>query len=56
MMTNTVLDLRYNAAPDDDTFDRYQTNFAKALQKEHADKYQNKYVAFRTLMQIESEG
>lgn len=43
-------------APDDDTFDRYQTNFAKALQKEHADKYQNKYVAFRTLMQIESEG
>ena len=43
-------------APDEDTFDRYQANFAKALQKEHADKYQNKYVAFRTLMQIESEG
>ncbi len=43
-------------ASDLDSFQNYQKNFAKKLQKEHSDRYPNKYVAFRTLMQIEAEG
>ncbi len=43
-------------AHNSDTFNRYQELHAKKLQKEHSDKYPNKYVAFRTLMQIEAEG
>ncbi|MBK8347620.1 MAG: DUF4286 family protein [Saprospiraceae bacterium] len=43
-------------APDMDTFQRYQSNFAKKLQTDHSDRYKNHYVAFRTLMQIEEEG
>jgi hypothetical protein len=42
-------------APSFDDFQRYQQNFAKALQKEHSDRYQNKYVAFRTLLEIIEE-
>jgi hypothetical protein len=33
-------------------FQTYQENHAKALQKDHADRYQNKYLAFRTLMEV----
>ncbi|MCZ2101062.1 MAG: DUF4286 family protein [Chitinophagales bacterium] len=40
----------------EDTFRLYQENFALALQKEHSDRYQGRYVAFRTLMAIEHEG
>lgn len=43
-------------APDIDTFNVYQSQHAKRLQKAHTDRYINKYVAFRTLMQIEAEG
>jgi len=43
-------------APDEDTFNKYQFRHAKKLQKEHTDRYSNRYVAFRTLMQIEAEG
>lgn len=43
-------------ASDMDSFQTYQKNCAKKLQKEHSDRYPNKYVAFRTLMQIEAEG
>jgi hypothetical protein len=43
-------------APSIDVFNQYQEKYAKNLQKEHADRYQGKYAAFRTLMQIESEG
>ncbi len=32
----------------------YQAKFAKKLQEEHATRYKNKYVAFRTLMEIVS--
>ena len=32
-------------------FQRYQKDFAPALQKEHTDRYKGKYVAFRTLME-----
>ena len=30
----------------------YQSNFATRLQKEHSDKFANKYVAFRTLLEL----
>ncbi|MEZ4948652.1 MAG: DUF4286 family protein [Saprospiraceae bacterium] len=33
-------------------FQTYQENHAKALQKDHSDRYQNKYMAFRTLMEV----
>ncbi len=37
-------------------FNTYQNQYAKKLQEEHSSRYANKYVAFRTLMQIEAEG
>jgi hypothetical protein len=43
-------------APDMLAFQIYQENHAKKLQQEHSARYSNKYVAFRTLMQIEAEG
>ncbi len=43
-------------ASDMDEFNKYQMTHAKRLQKEHSDRYANRYVAFRTLMQIEEEG
>ncbi len=33
-------------------FNEYQNNFATDLQKEHSDKYEGKYVAFRTLLEV----
>ena len=42
-------------APDMHTFENYQKRYANDLQKAHSERYQNKYVAFRTLMQIEAE-
>lgn len=35
-----------------DDFRAYQEKHAKALQEEHADRYKDKYVAFRTLMEV----
>ncbi len=43
-------------APDEDAFNQYKYLHSKKLQKEHTDRYSNRYVAFRTLMQIEAEG
>jgi hypothetical protein len=43
-------------APDHDSFSRYNTYFASALQKSHAERYKDRYVAFRTLMEILDEG
>ena len=37
---------------DMDTFREYQTNHAKALQEDHSNRYKDKYVAFRTLMEV----
>jgi hypothetical protein len=34
-----------------DDFQKYQRDFAPALQKDHMDRYKDKYVAFRTLME-----
>mgnify|MGYP000160590633 CR=1 FL=1 len=33
-------------------FNDYQKNFSGALQKKHSDKYEGKYVAFRTLLEV----
>ena len=38
-----------------DDYQRYQREHAPRLQKEHADKYANKFVAFRTLMEVVSK-
>jgi len=34
------------------TFQKYQDNFAQQLQAEHRQRYENQYVAFRTLMEL----
>jgi len=43
-------------SPSMNVFTTYQENFAKKLQQEHSQKYGNRYVAFRTLMEICDEG
>ena len=35
--------------------ERYQANYAKQLQSEHTQRYEGKYVAFRTLMEQMNE-
>jgi|SRR5690606_39017769 len=35
---------------------KYHQSFAKNLQEEHANRYRNKYVAFRTVLEIIGEG
>ena len=42
-------------APNMETFQKYQENFAPALQKDHTDRYKGKYIAFRSLMEINDE-
>ena len=37
---------------DMETFQKYQLDFAAKMQAEHQERYKNKYVAFRTLMQV----
>jgi len=34
-----------------EAFENYQKNFASALQKEHSEKFKEKFVAFRTLLE-----
>ncbi len=38
--------------PNMKTLQQYSAKFAIKLQQEHADRYKNKYVAFRTLLEI----
>ena len=42
-------------APNMETFQKYQEHFSPALQKDHTDRYQGKYIAFRSLMEIKEE-
>ncbi len=35
-----------------DDFENYQQHHAPALQKDHAERYKDKFVAFRTLLQV----
>ncbi len=37
---------------DMDAFQEYQSKYAKALQEDHAKRYKDQYVAFRTLMEV----
>jgi len=39
-------------APDMPAFQRYQAEDAKRLQAEHMERFKDKYVAFRTLMEV----
>ena len=39
-------------APDKAHYDRYQVEFAPALQHEHGTRYAGKFVAFRTVLEI----
>ena len=39
-------------APDQETLDRYQANFAPALQKDHTDRFLGKFAAFRTTLSV----
>ena len=39
-------------APDQATLDHYQAHFAPALQKDHLDRYQGKFAAFRTTLNV----
>ncbi len=43
-------------SPSMEAFQKYQDNHAKTLQVEHTERYKNKYVAFRTLMEVIEEG
>ncbi len=35
--------------------EQYNANFAPALQKEHSNKFEGKFVAFRTILEVVSE-
>jgi hypothetical protein len=39
-------------APDMQTLEKYQRDHAPRLQKEHNDRFANKFVAFRTLLEV----
>jgi hypothetical protein len=39
-------------APDMESLEKYQREFAPRLQKEHSDRFANKFVAFRTLLEV----
>ena len=39
-------------APDMETYEKYQSEFAPALQVDHTKKYGGKFAAFRTLLEV----
>ena len=39
-------------SPDQETYDRYQREFAPALQQKHTKRYAGKFAAFRTLLEV----
>ncbi|MCH2198188.1 MAG: DUF4286 family protein [Flavobacteriales bacterium] len=39
-------------APDREHYDRYQKEFAAGLQADHTQRYQGKFAAFRTILEI----
>lgn len=40
------------SCPDMETLEKYQQEFAPRLQQEHTERYQGKFVAFRTLLEV----
>jgi hypothetical protein len=53
--SGTTFSIQYLAASMDDLHD-YQQNHAAELQRQHAEKFPNKYVAFRTLLKLIDQG
>lgn len=53
--SGTTFSIQYMAATMEDLQD-YQQNHAPELQREHAEKFPNKYVAFRTLLKVIDQG
>lgn len=47
----TTYSIQYTA-PDMDTYEKYKREYAPRLQKEVQDRYPNKFVSFRTLLEI----
>jgi hypothetical protein len=47
----TTYSIQYTA-PDMQALETYQRDHAPRLQKEHSDRFANKFVAFRTLLEI----
>jgi hypothetical protein len=39
-------------AKDQETLDRYQANYAPALQQDHSSHFQGKFAAFRTTLNV----
>ncbi len=39
-------------SPSQEKYDEYQANHAPRLQKEHTEKYQGKFAAFRTILNV----
>ncbi|MES2629758.1 MAG: DUF4286 family protein [Bacteroidota bacterium] len=39
-------------SPDMDTYERYQSEFAPALQHEYRERYKDKFAAFRTILEV----
>lgn len=48
--SGTSYSIQYRA-PNVEAVNRYMKDFAPALQKEHSEKYKDKFVAFRTLLE-----
>lgn len=42
-------------SPSQELYDRYQTEFAPALQADHAQRFQGRFVAFRTILNVVEE-
>ena len=47
----TTYSIQYTA-PDMQTLEKYQREHAPRLQKEHSERFANKFVAFRTLLEV----
>lgn len=49
--TGTTYSVQYTCRSMDD-YNRYVEEFAPKLQKEHSEKYKEKFIAFRTLLEV----
>jgi hypothetical protein len=51
---NITYSIQY-LSPDMATYEKYRDHFAPALQKSHTQRYEGKFVAFRTLLRVEHQ-
>ena len=49
--TGMTYSIQYKS-PNMETYTKYQEQFAPGLQKEHTSKFEGKFVAFRTLLEV----